>query len=91
MLTLAEIADAVWASRSGAALDGHEPEVRALLIEAAQRTESREVYVVQAENGDVVDVTWSRAYAERITDPNDPDIPLRSFVEETVWEGEVAE
>lgn len=62
--------------------------MRLMLADAIARAEARELYIVQAENGDVVDVTWSRAYADRLVDPDDPDVPTRSLVVERAWYGE---
>lgn len=44
------------------------------------------IYVIQSEDGDVVDLTDNREYAEWLTREDD-DNPIRTCVKETVWSG----
>ena len=90
-VTASEIVDAVCLDHNARQFGPVEDAIRAMLTDAVSRAESREVYVIQDEGGDVIDVTWSRAFAERETDSDDPNVPVRSFVEDTVWYGEVTE
>lgn len=85
-LTPAQIVDEVCAAYSVPCLDEINLPIRSMLAEAIKRAEERELYIVQAEDGDVVDVTWSRAHADRLT-ADDPDVPNRSLVTETAWYG----
>jgi hypothetical protein len=45
-----------------------------------------QVYVIQDEMGQVIDVTTNREWAEWMT-RDDPDVPLRTIHEDTLWSG----
>lgn len=45
-----------------------------------------EVFVIQSEDGDVIDVTTSREWAEWQT-RDDEDNPIRTLHEDTLWDG----
>lgn len=44
------------------------------------------VYVVQSDQGDVIDVTTNKEWAEWLTRGVE-DVPERSLIEETLWDG----
>jgi len=65
-----------------------EEEVRSLIERAieADRAQRDRVWIVQSEDGDVLDVTDNEEWADWLTREDD-DVPLRSKTEETVWSG----
>ena len=55
-------------------------------IEADRAQRSNEVYVIQSEEGDIVDVTTSREWADWQTRTDD-DNPIRTRHDDTLWDG----
>lgn len=55
-------------------------------IEADRAQRSNEVYVIQSEEGDIVDVTTSREWADWQT-RSDDDNPIRTRHDDTLWDG----
>lgn len=53
-----------------------------LLIEAveADRAQRAVIYVIADEEGDVIGATFDKAEADRLTDDEDNDTPLRTYV-----------
>lgn len=56
------------------------------VIEADRAQRDAEVWVIQDEMGDVIDVTDNLEYAEWLTREDD-DNPIRTMTEDTVWSG----
>lgn len=59
--------------------------IAAIEADRVQR-EGQPVYVVLSEEGDVLDVTTNREWAEHMT-RDDEDLPIRTIHEDTLWEG----
>ena len=59
--------------------------IRAIEADRVQR-EAQPVYVILSEEGEVLDVTTNREWAEHMT-RDDDDLPIRTIHEDTLWEG----